>query len=178
MPRCTSSGDSRRGASALATTCDFRDFQDSSSLNWGLAYPDIRPDWSPHRGIRLRGTIPRWWQEIEPRLYELLELGTDWDPRGSRAVSLDDLEDALEFLHRVMRPDTRAPWIGPLASGGVEVAWRSGNVEVEAIFDRARDERDLIVCVGDNEDAAPIDHAESLFATVVDRLAAGDPVAA
>jgi len=163
-----------------ATTGYWQDFHDSSSRDWRLVYPDVGLDlWrAPRREIHVRGEIPRWWAQVVPRLGELLQLRQDWDPRGSRPISRDDLEDAVRFLIRVMRPDTLVPWIGPLASGGVELAWRAGNVEVEAIFDRARGERELLVSVGGNESEAPIDHGESLFAEVVERLSAGDLVAA
>ena len=163
-----------------ATVRYLQDFHDSSSQDWRLVYPDVGLEvWrQPRPEIHVRGAIPQWWADVEPRVGELLQLRAGWDPRGSSPISREDLEDALEFLSRVMRPDTRAPWVGPLASGGVELVWRAGNVEVEAIFDRARGECELLVSVGDNESEAPIDEAESLFAEMVDRLSAGDPVAA
>lgn len=169
-----------------AITSDLQDFQDSASLKWGSVYPHSLPElWrQPHRWIRVRGDLPPWWTEVAPRLYALLRLQDDWDPRGSRPISPEDLSDALQFLIRVMRRETVAPWIGPLASGGVELVWRLGNIEVEAIFDRARDERELLLSVGENESEVPIDQAEALFAEVVDRLAVdegaplGGPVAA
>ncbi len=163
-----------------AISWPFQNLQDSSSRDWRLVYPSAWPDpWrEPRPEIRVKGTVPQWWIEVAPRLHALLQLQQDWDPRGSRAISRDDLGDALQFLNRVMRRDTPAPWIGPLASGGVELAWRGGNVEMEAIFDRARGERELLVSVGKNESEAAIDHAESLFAEVVERLSAGDPVSA
>ncbi len=85
-------------------------------------------------------------------------------------MNVDDIIEALNFLSRVMREDTRVPWIGRLSSGGIQLTWRAGDVEVEAVFDRARDERVLMVSVGENEWDAPVSDAESMFATVVDRL--------
>jgi len=82
----------------------------------------------------------------------------------------EDIIDALTFLSHVMRDDTILPWVGRLSSGGIQMTWRSGDVEAEAVFDSARDERELIVSVGENEWDAPAGEAESLFATVVDRL--------
>lgn len=164
-----------------ATTAYMQGFQDSSSRDWRLVYPNVGLGdiWrAPQREIHVTGAIPGWWAQVAPRLGELVHLRQDWDPRGSSPISKDDLDDALQFLSRVMRPDTPAPWIGPLASGGVELAWHAGNVEVEAIFDRGRGECQLLVSVGDSESEAPIDHAESLFAEVADRLSAGDPVTA
>ena len=78
--------------------------------------------------------------------------------------------DALLFMERVMREDTCPPWIGRLSSGGVELAWRHGDVEVEAVFDRLRGDSALMVEVGDREWDAPADQGDSLFASVVDRL--------
>jgi hypothetical protein len=150
------------------------DIQDATSLNWGMAYPGVRSE-SPGE-IQIRGKLPPWWAAVEPRIRDLLSLRPNWDPRGAGTLSHEDLIDAVRFLARVMRDDTAAPWIGPLASGGVELAWRSGEVEVEAVFDRAREERQLLVSVGGVEWEALIDDAESLFATVVERLDAGGPV--
>jgi len=89
-------------------------------------------------------------------------------------MNLDDVIDALRFLGRVMHDDTPAPWIGRLNTGGLQLTWRSGDVEVEAVFDRAREEREVLVVVGENEWEAPADQADSLFATVVERLAHAD----
>lgn len=146
--------------------------EDSSSLKWGLSYP-VHPEgrWSPTAAVRLRGKtdLPAWADPVVSRLEALAALPTV-DPRGSRPMNVDDLMDALRFLIRVMRTDTAVPWIGRLNTGGLQVTWRGEGVEVEAVFDRARDERCVMVVVGENEwDASP-EAADSLFASVVDRL--------
>lgn len=142
---------------------------DSSSLNWQLDYPvPQRPEGV---AIRLSGrtSLPAWVDAVVSRIGGLAALPTD--PRGSRPLHIDDVMDALDFLAQVMRDDTPSPWIGRLNTGGVQLTWRTGDVEVEAVFDRARNERELVVVVGENEWDAPADQAESLFGTVVDRLA-------
>lgn len=159
-------------------TAYMQEFPDSSSRDWRLNYPRVGFATRREPEIHVTGPIPGWWTDLAPRVLQLMHLRPDWDPRGSTAVSRNNLQDAVTFLVRVMRPDTPAPWVGPLANGGVELAWHVGNVEVEAIFDRARGECELLVTVGENESEAPIEHAESLFAEVADRLSAGDPVAA
>jgi hypothetical protein len=143
---------------------------DSSSLKWGLEYP-VQPRRGEGIAIRLSGRtlLPPWADVVVSRIGQIAALPTD--PRGSQPLSSDDVIDALDFLARVMRDDTPSPWIGRLNSGGVQLTWRSGDVEVEAVFDRARNEREVMVAVGENEWEAPADHGESLFATVVDRLA-------
>lgn len=142
---------------------------DSSSLKWHFDYPmpERREDVAIH--LRGRTSLPGWVYAVVARLGELATLPPD--PRGSSPLNIDDVREALGFLARVMRDDTSSPWIGRLSTGGVQLTWRMGDVEVEAIFDRARDEREIVVAVGENEWEAPADQAESLFGTVVDRLA-------
>jgi hypothetical protein len=149
------------------------DIQNSASLHnyWPIRYPqgEALPS------IQIAGAeAPAWWPSVELRLMELMRLPPDWDGRGSRRLNPNDIVAAVHFLAEVMRPDTAAPWIGPLNSGGVQLAWKHGDVEAEAVFDEARGERDLLVAVGDNECEAPIESAASLFATVVDRLCAAE----
>lgn len=142
---------------------------DSSSLKWASDYY-VQPEASRPRAIRLGWQrVPSWAAAVIPRIVELDALPTV-DPRGSRPMNIEDVIEALNFLARVMRDDTLPPWIGRLSTGGVQLTWRSGDVEVEAVFDRGRDERDLMVTVGENEWDAPAGEADSLFATVVDRL--------
>ncbi len=97
-------------------------------------------------------------------------LPNNWDERGSQAVNFDDVRDALAFLERVMRDDTAAPSIGPLSSGGIELSWHADGLEVEAVFDRQRDESVLLVTAGANESEEPIRSAEKLFADIANRL--------
>lgn len=143
---------------------------DSSSLKWASAY-GAQPEVSRPRAIRLRwgNAVPPWADTVIARMVELAALPS-FDPRGCRPMNPEDIIDALTFLSHVMRDDTILPWVGRLSSGGIQMTWRSGDVEAEAVFDSARDERELIVSVGENEWDAPAGEAESLFATVVDRL--------
>lgn len=147
--------------------------------------PRVVEDWALSRPMRLREPsggdrltipfwlggekVPPWAVPVASRIMELAALPRI-APGGSRPMAVDDIVDALSFLTRVMRDDTAAPWIGRLSSGGVQVSWQREDVEVEAVFDRVRGERDVVVVVGENEWEAPVEQAESLFATVVDRL--------
>jgi hypothetical protein len=113
--------------------------------------------------------MPPWLSPVAARLTELDALPTV-DPYGSRPMNFDDLVDALTFMSNVMQDETVAPWIGRLASGGLQLTWNVGDVEVEAVFDRARGDHVIMVTVGHSEWDASVDGGESLFATVVDRL--------
>jgi hypothetical protein len=142
-----------------------------SSLGWEVTespQPEVAD-----RAIRLRGRRgappPPWATSVVSRIQELDSIAIG-DPHSIRPLDFDDVADALEFLEHVMHHDTCPPWIGRLSSGGVQLTWHHVDVEVEAVFDRLRDEREVIVVVGENEWPHPADNAESLFATVVDRL--------
>lgn len=122
------------------------------------------------RAIEVRGAdVPTWAPRVIDRLKELDALPTV-DIAGSKPLNFDDVLAALQFLARNMREDTVSPWVGRLPSGGVQLAWRCGDVELEAVFDVASDESEVILAVGENEWESPIRGADSLFATVVDRL--------
>lgn len=147
---------------------------DSSSLRWGLAYPLRRED-EQRLAVHLDVAGDNLWlPSVIGRLRELAAL-PGVDPRGSRPMDAEDLIEALSFMKLVMRPDTVAPWVGLLSTGGLQVNWRKDDVEVEAIFDRARDERVVYLTVADREWDAPLREAYSLFDSVVARLSSSDP---
>lgn len=142
----------------------------SSSLRWGIDYPFQQSSSEPvAAAISLRGPFPAWLGPVAKRILEVAALSSV-DPLGSRPMNAEDVRDALTFMIRGMHDETVVPWIGRLASGGLQLTWRAGNVEVEAVFDRARNDRELMVTVGENEWDAPIDQADKLFADVVERL--------
>jgi hypothetical protein len=151
----------------VGTTVD-----DMSSLGWGIG-EESQVSAHEEPVIWLSGRRgappPPWADAVVSRIVELARLETV-DPRIGRPLNGDDVIAALRFLDRIMREDTCPPWIGRLSSGGVELVWRHEDVEAEAVFDQLRGESELVVEVGDNEWDAPADQADSLFATVVDRL--------
>jgi hypothetical protein len=161
----TTGGTGREGTKGIAMDTA----ADMSTLHWLVAdQPRGRAD----QVIALAGrgeALPAWLNPLVERIEELADLDTI-NPEVEHPLNIEDVFDALGFLDRVMAPDTSVPWIGRLSSGGVQLAWNHAGVEVEAVFDRLRGEGQLIVAVGDNEWDAPVDQADSLFASVVDRL--------
>lgn len=145
---------------------------DMSSLEWEID-DRIREPEIAKPSIWLRGRRgaqpPAWVDPVVRRIKELDTLASV-DLHPGRPLNFDDVAEALDFLTRVMRDDTCPPWIGRLSSGGVELSWKHADVEVEAVFDRLRGDAELVVAVGENEWDAPAEQADSLFATVVDRL--------
>jgi hypothetical protein len=133
----------------------------------------------PGAFLRLLPTLPSidldfdyvrpWIPVVGARLRELDALPT---VPGRAPLNHPDLIAALDFLSRNMRDDTRPPWIGLLSSGGLELSWNCGDVEVEAVFDERRGENEVIVAVAGREWDSPVRDADQLFASVVDRLSA------
>jgi hypothetical protein len=141
---------------------------DAVSLNWPLPGSQIINRLLPSISLTAQD-MPSWAPAVMNRIDELDALPFV-DPDGSAPMHVPDVLAALEFLVRNMRDDTLPPWIGRLSSGGLELAWRSGDVEVEAVFDSAREDSVVIVSVAGNEWDAPVGESDSLFAGVVDRL--------
>jgi hypothetical protein len=167
-----------RGIRTAAAT-----FGEMSTVDWLLPHAE-RARHALHVEQQSDEPFPAWFPEAVERIVHLADAPT-LDPATSRPLNIEDAGDALVFMGRVMDEDTCLPWIGRLSSGGIELAWTHGDVEVEAVFDRLRGDRELIVTVGENEWDAPADEGYSLFATVVDRLSnsyidhtAGAPAAA
>jgi hypothetical protein len=114
------------------------------------------------------GDARSWLKPFLDRITYLSALGLD--PRDSQPLNADDRADALEFLLRVMHEGVPSPWIGRLNSGGLQLSWNQGDVEVEAVFDRTRGEKLVMVTRDDDEQDVAADEADGLFASVAERL--------
>ena len=66
-------------------------------------------------------------------------------------LNLDDANDALNFLVSAMAEDSPPPGIIALPSGGVELHWRVGDIDLEVIFDSTQGERIALLDVGEDE---------------------------
>lgn len=155
----------------------FSAVSDSLTCKWGMpvAPVDVRERGSFVVG-NARGVVPPWVGSVLARMQDL-DATSALEPFGARQIDIDDALEAVHFLVRNMRDDTVLPWIGRLSSGGIQLAWNQGDVEVEAVFDSLRDEHVVVVAVGDNEWDANVRDADQLFANVVDRLSRHDVAA-
>lgn len=109
------------------------------------------------------------------RLNELLALGPGWDGNGARRID----QHALAFAARAIDATTRMglpdPEIFPVPSGGVQLEWTSGDMELEFEIEPGVA---AVVFVGDDRQSArrfdgvlPDDQA--LFLQALANLAAG-----
>lgn len=143
----------------------------SASVDWLTVPPAIVEQERSPVSIKSTGAaLPQWWETVKPRLLELGELRPGWEGHHAQALSVIDLADALKFLARVMTDATKAPWIGPLNSGGLELVWEEDGLEIEAVFDHVRGDRQLLVTDGDSDFEISIDQADSVFLALSPRL--------
>ncbi len=66
-------------------------------------------------------------------------------------LNLDDANDALNFLVSAMAEESPLPGIIALPSGGVELHWRAGDIDLEVIFDSTQGERIALLDLGEDE---------------------------
>lgn len=142
------------------------------SAEWTLPWRTMPPVESQTTVLSTRWSAPPWFATIKARLEELSLLPENWDGRGSRRVSGLDADDVLNFLWRAMEIDFPAPWIGPLSSGGLQVSWGAGDLEVEGIFDRSRGERVLLASDGGIDREVPIDDLDQAVSELSVRVRA------
>jgi len=75
--------------------------------------------------------LPVWVAPTVQGLKELLDLPSDWNSYGARAVAPSHVDAALQVLSRIMRHDTPAPAVVPTNRGGVQLEWHTGGIDLE-----------------------------------------------
>ncbi len=80
--------------------------------------------------VNYEGSAPTWLFETVDRLRHLLALAENWDSYGASPVSEVAVRDVLVLLQDLMPMTWQAPFIAPLANGGLQVEWAMHEVEV------------------------------------------------
>ena len=77
-----------------------------------------------------------WSDLVADRLVQLLRLPAGWDGHNARPISRTLVDYACHLLPRLVRPGVPAPFVAPLATGGLQLEWhRNGwdlEIEIEA----------------------------------------------
>lgn len=58
-----------------------------------------------------------------------------WDDSGAEQPDIKHAQQALDFLKNVISQGVRIPWLIPQASGGIELDWVFGDLEVDILFE-------------------------------------------
>ena len=112
--------------------------------------------------------LPLWVPPVIERINEFGALAPNWDTYGGVPVSKANARHALDFLARVMGPDTPLPWIAPLGKGGLQLDWAGDGVELEIVIDGW--DSSALIAVDDDEHEVRLGRAIVLFPTLAPRL--------
>ena len=77
--------------------------------------------------------LATWEDQAGDRLVQLLRLQSGWDGHQAARVSRSVVEYACNLLPRLVNSGVPAPFIAPLASGGLQLEWhrRGWDLEIE-----------------------------------------------
>jgi hypothetical protein len=74
---------------------------------------------------------PSWQNDIVHTLCRLLELPNGWDSYNGRPLRHDTGMFTLQLLNSVLLASTPAPYIVPIADGGVQAEWHQNQLDIE-----------------------------------------------
>src|SRR2546428_9350746 len=87
-------------------------------------------------GMPLSGPFAtaRWLPSFQSQLGAMFSLLPGWDTYNGKPITAESAEAAVGFMTRFLEPKTTAPWIVPLADGGLQLEWHENGVDLEVAF--------------------------------------------
>lgn len=144
--------------------------------------PTRRAQSITHSAEQLTLSVPysimraEWLRPVLRNLVELLRLPGHWDAQGAAPIRRDVADDVVSFLSRFLDTHSAAPWVVPLADGGLQLEWHRGGLDIEVAFS-ADDAPEMHVVDLDSETQWELDPLSEAIETVrplVERLRAHD----
>lgn len=74
---------------------------------------------------------PDWIRPAEHAIQRLMELPAGWDSYGARPIEANAVDAILQVLGRTMERYSPAPAVVPTASGGLQLEWHAGGIDLE-----------------------------------------------
>jgi hypothetical protein len=117
--------------------------------DWGIANetssptPRLREHWglvsnnNPVSGSSQSREDPIWLYPVAHRLHHLLQLQDGWDGPGTRGVNADVVVRTIRALVTIASAKTRPPSISPGRDGSVQLAWYTGDLDLEIDIPRS-----------------------------------------
>lgn len=101
-----------------------------------------------HGGSRSPGSeLAHWIVNILERLQALAALGPNWDTYGAPPVDRELIPEVLQFLASSWGSGgLPLPAIVPTSTGGFQVEWSSGGLEVEVEWKRIGSDPTVLLC--------------------------------
>lgn len=129
---------------------DFSADRETSGLltdwEWEVSDPGIPPQGGPRpTEFRIpfdRGDLilafdrnpPAWAEPMMKSAARLLALPSNWDSYGASRINPQCIRAALELARRFFCDETPPPSVVPTCSGGVQLEWHKGGIDLEIEF--------------------------------------------
>jgi hypothetical protein len=124
------------------TTFSSRSFRPTGGLGSAASVRiEMYPD-SLLGGARLTNALRSLWLEpVIEAIRDLAELKPGWNDEGAPAIDARSVSQALQFLAAEVSPWTAAPSVVPTPTGGVQLEWHRGGLDVEIEFNANEEPR-------------------------------------
>jgi hypothetical protein len=76
-----------------------------------------------------------WFDAVMQGFVDLLTLPPNWNSYGAGAIDLDVVRTAMTFINEVLGPQSPAPSVVPLSSGGLQLEWHRKGMDLEMVFE-------------------------------------------
>lgn len=107
------------------------------STRIAIRSPQAHPHWTTP------ASAP-WVKPVLMALDELGDLDSGWDGEGAPTIANETVRSALIFLAGSMQTTTAVPSVVPTPSGGVQLEWHRGGLDIEIEFE-PQDQRRLSI---------------------------------
>ena len=87
---------------------------------------------------------PSWHEPLMRGVSALGQLPPNWDSYGAVPPDARIVARAVGFISRLLGPASPAPFVVPLATGGLQMEWHRNDIDLEVVFDR--DEQPFFYC--------------------------------
>jgi len=80
--------------------------------------------------------LPSWFDALMLGFVDSLTLPPNWDSYGGGPVDVEVIHAAMNCMNSVLAPQSPAPRVVPLSSGGVQLEWHRKGIDLEIVFQR------------------------------------------
>jgi hypothetical protein len=79
--------------------------------------------------------LPTWFDPLMQGFVDLLTLPLNWDSYGAGTIDPSVVQAAMDCMNAVLGPNSPAPRVVPLSSGGLQLEWHRKGIDLEIVFD-------------------------------------------
>ncbi len=80
--------------------------------------------------------LPAWFDPLMQGFVDLRTLPPNWNSYGAGSIEERLLNNAMNFVASLLGPNSPAPRVVPLSSGGLQLEWHRQGIDLEVVFDR------------------------------------------